>query len=104
MACYHSARGGLTGHPDWPRVCQEKTQLLRIVLPQREKCNNRVAPLLTARRSLGRYHSYGAVAVTGTPPFNLTAPVIDEVFTQAAVDLGGKVARALLHAKRRVEL
>ena len=103
MACYHSARGGLTGHQDWPRVCQEKSSFA-LFCHSVKSVTLGWAPLLTARRSLGRYHSYGAVAVTGTPPFNLTAPAIDEVFTQAAVDLGGKVARALLHAKRRVEL
>ena len=40
------------------------------------------------------YHSYGGVAITGTEPFNLTAPQISKEFLQPGKDLGAKVAAA----------
>jgi NAD(P)H dehydrogenase (quinone) len=40
------------------------------------------------------YHSYGGVAITGTEPFNLTAPHISKQFLQPGKDLGAKVASA----------
>ena len=40
------------------------------------------------------YNSYGAIAITGTPPFNLTGNgVIAEPFVDAGVNLGAVVAR-----------
>lgn len=48
------------------------------------------------------YHSYGAVAITGTPPyFNATAPAIAPEFVQTGMDLGLKVAAAAAVAKQR---
>lgn len=43
-------------------------------------------------------HSYGAIAVTGTPPWNLSAPAIAEVFKEAGGDLGQKVANTTRQA------
>jgi NAD(P)H dehydrogenase (quinone) len=40
------------------------------------------------------YHSYGSIAITGTPPFNLTAPQLSQQFIQPGKDLGKKVASA----------
>ena len=48
------------------------------------------------------YHSYGAVAITGTPPyFNQTAPQIAQEFVETAADLGAKVTKAAALQLRR---
>ena len=39
------------------------------------------------------YVSYGAIAVTGTQPFNATAPVIAPEFEDSGRDLGALVAK-----------
>eukprot|EP01047_Picozoa_sp_COSAG01_P082046 COSAG01_NODE_16605_length_1221_cov_8.632799_1_plen_90_part_00 len=49
------------------------------------------------------YHSYGAIAVTGTPPWNATKGVA-KVFLDAGADLGRTMARRLAPQYAHLEL
>lgn len=51
--------------------------------------------IVTPSPTRSGYDSYGAVAVTGTPPFNTTAGVIAEPFIEAGRALGALVASAV---------
>eukprot|EP00958_Prasinococcus_capsulatus_P014642 scaffold1540_cov359-Prasinococcus_capsulatus_cf.AAC.7 len=55
--------------------------------------------VVTSDPTQSGYASYGAIAITGTSPFNETTPSIDPEFADAAQSLGTRVARAVRAAR-----